>query len=342
MTALPVRIPDLTTLEELLSEPTPAVVEALQRVSGDILVLGAGGKIGPSLTRMLRRATDATRRIFAVSRFPNPALVEALSRDRIEVLRCDLLDRSSVERLPDAAIVFYLVGMKFGTTGNEARTWAINAYLPALVAERYRRSRMVAFSTGNVYGMVPVTSGGSRETDPLRPDGEYAASCIGRERLLEFFSRKFSTPTVILRLNYAHELRYGVLVDIARAVYHEQPIPLATGCFNAVWQGDVNAWTIQALQYADSPPFVLNLAGPETVSVRWAAEQFGQRFGKIPRFIGTEAGDAYLSNASRAHRLFGYPRVPLALLMEWIADWLMRGGEVWDKPTHFHERSGQF
>ncbi len=342
MSALPVRIPDLTTLEELLSEPTPAVAETLQRVSGDIVVLGAGGKIGPSLTRMLRRATDATRRIFAVSRFPSPAVAESLSRDRIEVLRCDLSDRSSVERLPDAAIVFYLVGTKFGTTGNEARTWAINAYLPALVAERYRQSRIVAFSTGNVYGMVPVTSGGSRETDPLRPDGEYAASCIGRERLLEFFSRKFSTPTVILRLNYAHELRYGVLVDIARAVYHEQPIPLATGCFNAVWQGDVNAWTIQALQYADSPPFVLNLAGPETVSVRWAAEQFGQRFGKIPRFIGTEAGDAYLSNASRAHRLFGYPRVPLALLMEWIADWLMRGGEVWDKPTHFHERSGQF
>jgi nucleoside-diphosphate-sugar epimerase len=342
MSALPVRIPDLTTLEELLSEPTPAVVETLQRVSGDILVLGAGGKIGPSLTRMLRRATDATRRIFAVSRFANPALAESLSRDRIEVLRCDLLDRSSVERLPDAAIVFYLVGTKFGTTGNEARTWAINAYLPALVAERYRQSRIVAFSTGNVYGMVPVTSGGSRETDPLRPDGEYAASCIGRERLLEFFSRKFSTPTAILRLNYAHELRYGVLVDIARAVYHEQLIPLATGCFNAVWQGDVNAWTIQALQYADSPPLVLNLAGPETVSVRWAAEQFGQRFGKTPRFIGTEAGDAYLSNASRAHRLFGYPRVPLALLVEWIADWLMRGGEVWDKPTHFHERSGQF
>ncbi|GBD36531.1 hypothetical protein HRbin36_01656 [bacterium HR36] len=238
--------------------------------------------------------------------------------------------------------MFYLVGSKFGTTGNEARTWAINAYLPGLVAERYRQSRIVAFSTGNVYGMVPAVSGGSCESDPPRPDGEYAASALGRERVLEFCSRCWHIPMTILRLNYAHELRYGVLVDIARAVLEERPIPLAMGCFNALWQGDANAWAIQSLAYADCPPRVLNLAGPETVSVRWAALQFARHFEKSPQFVGTEAPDAYLSNAAQAHRLFGYPRVPLGLLIEWIADWFATGKPVWDKPTHFEVRTGHF
>jgi len=345
MSLLPAQIADLATLEQLLSEPTPAVVETLRQFPGDVVVLGAGGKMGPGFTRMLHRAarhSQPPRRIFAVSRFSNAVIADSLRREGIEVISCDLLDRTSVEKLPEAAIVFYLVGTKFGTTGNEPHTWAVNAYLPGLVAEHYRQARIVAFSTGNVYGMVPVVSGGSCETDELRPDGEYAATCIGRERILEFFSRRLRVPVTILRLNYAHELRYGVLVDIARAVYHEEPIPLATACFNALWQGDANAWAIQALRYASTPPFVLNLAGPETVSVRWAAEQFARCFGKTPRFTGSEASDAYLSNAASAHRLFGYPRVPVGLLIEWIADWLQRGGEVWDKPTHFHVRSGQF
>lgn len=345
MSELPARIGDIATLERLLSEPTPAVVQVLREFPGDIVVLGAGGKMGPSLVRMLRRAVDQAehrRRIYAVSRFSQSALVESLRRDGIEVISCDLLERSTVERLPEAAIVFYLVGTKFGTTGNEFRTWAINVYLPALVAERYRQARMVAFSTGNVYGMVPAVSGGSCETDPLRPDGEYAASAIARERLFEFFSRRWQIPVTLLRLNYAHELRYGVLVDIARAVWEERPIPLAMGCFNALWQGDANAWAIQALGYAASPPTILNLAGPETVGVRWAALQFAQRLGKSPHFVGTEAHDAYLSNATQAHRLFGYPRVPLGLLIDWIADWISHGGELWDKPTHFEVRSGQF
>lgn len=345
MTELPARISDAATLERLLSEPTPAVVQVLRQFPGDILVLGAGGKMGPSLARMLRRAADQseqTRRVIAVSRFSHGSVAESLRRDGIEVISCDLLDRRSLEKLPDAAIVFYLVGTKFGTTGNEARTWAVNAYLPGLVAERYHLSRIVAFSTGNVYGMVPVVSGGSCEADTLRPDGEYAASAVGRERVLEFCSQLWHIPITILRLNYAHELRYGVLVDIARAVREEKPIPLAMGCFNALWQGDANAWAIQSLAYAQCPPRVLNLAGPETVSVRWAAGQFAQRFGKIPHFVGSEAPDAYLSNAALAHRLFGYPRVPLGLLVEWIADWLLAGGEVWDKPTHFEVRSGQF
>ncbi|MCS7159765.1 MAG: NAD-dependent epimerase/dehydratase family protein, partial [Gemmatales bacterium] len=323
MSTLPPRISDTASLEKWLSEPTPGVVQTVGQFRGDIVVLGAGGKMGPSLTRMLRRAADqagSPRRIFAVSRFTQSSLVESLQGDGIEVITCDLLDRQNLERLPEAGIVFYLVGVKFGTTGNEARTWVINAYLPGMVAERYRRARIVAFSTGNVYGMVPAVQGGSWETQPLHPDGEYAASAVARERVFEFFSRREHIPMTILRLNYAHELRYGVLVDIARAVWEEQPIPLAMGCFNALWQGDANAWAIQSLAHAAVPPQVFNLAGPETVSVRWAAEQFGQLFGKKPQFVGTEAPDAYLSNAAEVHRLFGYPRVPVKLIIEWIAD----------------------
>ncbi|MCS7166271.1 MAG: NAD-dependent epimerase/dehydratase family protein [Gemmatales bacterium] len=345
MSELPARIPDTATLEDLLSEPTPAVVQTLRQFPGDIVVLGAGGKMGPSLTRMLRRAADwaeTPRRVIAVSRFTDASLIERLRRQGVEVVCCDLLARNHLDQLPEAALVFYLVGVKFGTTGNEWRTWASNAYLPALVAERYRQARWVIFSTGNVYGLVPVVSGGSCETDALRPDGEYAASAVARERIFEFFSRRDHMAMTILRLNYAQELRYGVLVDIARAVWEGRPIPLAMGCFNALWQGDALAWAIQSLAYAEVPPRVLNLAGPETVSVRWAAEQFARRFKKPPHLVGSEAPDAYLSNAAQAHRLFGYPRVPVGLLVEWIADWILNGNELWEKPTHFEVRSGQF
>jgi nucleoside-diphosphate-sugar epimerase len=244
--------------------------------------------------------------------------------------------------LPDAPNVVFMAGMKFGATGQESLTWAMNAHLPALVADRYRNSRIVAFSTGNVYGLSPVTRGGSREDDPLNPAGEYAMSCLGRERMFEHFSRTAGTRVALIRLNYATELRYGVLVDIAERVYRERSVPLAMGHLNAIWQGDACAMSLQAMAHASSPPCVLNVAGPELLSVRRVAEDFGARLQKEVRFEGVESADALLSDARRAYELFGYPHVTAAQMMAWIAGWLAGRGETLGKPTHFEERAGRF
>jgi nucleoside-diphosphate-sugar epimerase len=235
-----------------------------------------------------------------------------------------------------------MTGMKFGATGQEALTWAMNCHLPALVALRFRRSRIVAFSTGNVYGLSPVALGGSLETDVLNPVGEYAMSCVGRERMFEHFSRTLGTPMAILRLNYATEMRYGVLVDVARRVWSGEPVPLAMGHLNALWQGDANAMALCAFGRVSSPPFVVNLAGPETLGVRRVAEEFGWLMGKDVTLMGTEAPDALLSNGQLGHQLFGYPRVEARQMMTWIADWVKRGGPTLGKPTHFESRDGRF
>jgi nucleoside-diphosphate-sugar epimerase len=235
-----------------------------------------------------------------------------------------------------------MTGMKFGSTGQEARTWAMNCWLPGLVCDRFRRSRIVAFSTGNVYGLTPATRGGSVETDPLAPAGDYAMSCVGRERIFEHFSRTFQIPIVLLRLNYAVEMRYGVLVDLAQRVWAGQPVGLSMGSFNAVWQADANAAALAALAHTASPPRVLNLAGPELLSVRRVAEAFGLLFGKPVVFEGEESADALLSNGQLGHRLFGYPRVGAGQMIHWIADWVRRGGETLGKPTHFEVRDGKF
>jgi nucleoside-diphosphate-sugar epimerase len=339
------RVESTAQLEDLLSEPTPGVVDAVARLDGDLLLLGAGGKMGPSLARMARRAADAVgrpRRVVAVSRFSS-AEVEARLRGRgVETVRCDLLDRAALAALPDAPNVIYMPGMKFGATGQKALTWAMNAYLPGTVCERYRHSRIVAFSTGNVYGLAPVALGGSVEADELRPAGDYAMSCVGRERVLEHFSRRDGIPMTVLRLNYANELRYGVLVDIARRVQAGEAVDVGMGFVNALWQGDANAMALQAFAQAASPPTVLNLAGPELLSVRRLAQQFGELFGKPVRCTGTEAAQALISNGQLAHRLFGYPRVGVAQLVQWIADWVARGGECLDKPTHFEVQDGNF
>jgi uncharacterized protein YbjT (DUF2867 family) len=332
-------------LEDRLSTPTPGAVRALSRLEGDLILLGAGGKMGPSLARMARRAFDqagASHRVIAVSRFRNAAAETMLRQHGVETIRCDLLDPAQLAALPLAANVIWMTGQKFGVTGQEALTWAMNVWLPGVVCRKYEGSRIVAFSTGNVYGLSPVVAGGSREEDALRPIGEYSMSCVGRERLLEHFSRERQVPMVLLRLNYANELRYGVLVDVARTVWANEVIDLTMGHFNALWQGDANAWALESFVHAATPPLVLNLAGPELLSVRRVAEELGRLMGRPVTLRGTESADAYLSNSSRAVRLFGYPRVGVQQLLEWIAAWVAGGGTCLDKPTHFEVRDGIF
>jgi nucleoside-diphosphate-sugar epimerase len=260
----------------------------------------------------------------------------------VETVSCDLLDRAALAALPDAPNVIFMAGMKFGSTGQEPLTWAMNSFLPGLVCERYRASRIAAFSTGNVYGLSPVSEGGSVETDPPIPVGEYAMSCLGRERIFDHFSRSNGTRISMLRLNYATELRYGVLVDIARRVDAGDAVPLSMGYLNAIWQGDACAMSLQSLACASAPPFVINIAGPELLSVRRVAEQFGERWHTPVRFDGQESPDALLSNAKLAHELFGRPRVDADKMIRWIADWVAGGGKTLAKPTHFEERSGRF
>jgi nucleoside-diphosphate-sugar epimerase len=339
---LPSAIADIKQLDDLLSEPTPLAIETLTRLDGDLLLLGVGGKMGPTLARMARRASGTRRRVIGVARFSNPNHEEWLHRHGIETIRCDLLDPAQLERLPDATNVVFMTGMKFGSTGQETLTWAMNCHLPALIAQRFQRSRIVAFSTGNVYGLSSVARGGSLESDALCPVGEYAMSCVGRERMLEHFSRTHGTPVAILRLNYATEMRYGVLVDVARRVWLGEPVPLAMGHLNALWQGDANAMALCAFAQVSSPPFVVNLAGPETLSVRRVAEEFGRLLGKTVTFAGEEAADALLSNGQLGHQLYGYPRVGPRQMMTWIAEWVRGGGPTLDKPTHFESRDGRF
>lgn len=339
------QITTLDQLEDAISEPTQGVVDALRRLQGDILLLGAGGKIGPSLARMAKRASDAAgggRKIIAADTFPNPALQSQMEALGIEAIKCDLLDRAQLDALPDAPNVIFMIGMKFGATGQEALTWALNAYLPGMVCERYCSSRVLAYSTGNIYGLTPVTLGGSVETDAPNPVGEYAMSALGRERIFQHFSLKRGLPVGIIRLNYANELRYGVLVDVAQKVWAGEPVDVTMGNANVIWQADANAMVLQSFEHCASPAFVVNLAGPELVSVRRAAEQFGEIMGKQVTITGSEASDALLSNGQLGHRLFGYPRVGLQQMLHWIAAWVMRGGESLGKPTHFESREGKF
>jgi nucleoside-diphosphate-sugar epimerase len=338
-------IEDTEQLEEMLSEPSDAALEALARLEGDLLVLGVAGKMGPTLARMARRASDLAgvrRRVIGVARFSDARQEARLQSQGVETVRCDLLDPTQLDRLPDIPNVIYLVGVKFGSTGQEACTWAVNCWLPGMVCQQYRRSRVVALSTGNVYGMAPVAHGGSVETDPLNPLGDYAMSCLGRERIFEHFSRAYQIPLALMRLNYATEMRYGVLVDLAHRVWEGRPIDLAMGHLNAIWQADANAAALAALAHACVPPLVLNVTGPELLSVRRTAEQFGRLLDRPVTFQGIESLDAFLSNAQEAHRRFGYPRVSAGRLVHWIADWVRRGGETLGKPTHFEVRDGKF
>jgi nucleoside-diphosphate-sugar epimerase len=340
------RIESVEDLEDHLSTPSEGVVEALRRLDGDVLVLGVGGKMGPTLARMVRRASNLAgakrRRVIGVSRFTSPQLPDALRSHGVETITADLLDRAALAKLPDAPVVIYMAGMKFGSSGQEAMTWAMNCWLPGMVCERFARSRIAAFSTGNVYGLVPVGSGGSRETDQLQPLGDYAQSCVGRERIFEHFSRTMGIPVSIIRLNYAVELRYGVLVDIARRVWRGEAIDLSMGYVNVIWQGEASAMAIQSLGDAASPPFVVNVAGAEVLRVRDVAERFGVIMAREVRFNGAESPDALLSDGGVAWGRYGRPRMLAAEMIGVIADWVSRGGASFGKPTHFEARDGRF
>jgi len=341
----PERIENVDQLEELLSRPTDYLIDVLHRVSGDIIVLGVAGKMGITLARMAKRASDAAgtkRRIIGVARFSKPDQQPALEMHGVETVRADLLDQKQLDKLPDAPNVIYMPAMKFGSTGQEALTWAMNTYLAGMCAQRYAKSKIVAFSTGNVYGLNPIVLGGALEASELDPRGDYAQSCLGRERMFEHFSRVNLTPTALIRLNYATEMRYGVLVDVAQKVYGGEEIDPSMGAFNAIWQGDANAMSLACLAHVASPPFVINVAGPELLSLRRAAETFGAIMNKPPKFRGVEAPDALISNGQLGHRLFGYPRVPIQQLMSWIAQWVMSGGASLGKPTHFEARDGKY
>jgi nucleoside-diphosphate-sugar epimerase len=338
-------IRDEAHLEELLSEPTEGVVRTMRELDGDIIVLGVAGKMGPTLARMAKKASDAAgvkRRVIGASRFSSPELERRLSDWGIETIRCDLLDRSALAALPDAANVVYMAGMKFGSTGQEWRTWAMNVYLPGLVAERYRSSRIAVFSTGNVYGLCSVSRGGSCEGDELNPAGEYAMSCLGRERIFEHFSRANGTKMTILRLNYASEMRYGVLLDIAQKVHSGRPVSISMGHLNTIWQRDASAMSLESLAHASTPPNILNVTGAEILNVRKLAEEFAARFGKAVTFEGAESSDALLNDSSKAFALFGKPPIGVGQMLDWIADWVARGGTSLAKPTHFEERAGRF
>ena len=342
---MPASIRDVAHLEELLSEPSDAAVEAMRQANGDVIVLGVAGKMGPTLARMARRAMDAAghrHRVIGVSRFSSPDQRRTLEGFGVETIRCDLLDESAVARLPDVPHVVFMAGRKFGSTGNEPLTWAMNAHLPALVCARYRSSRIVVFSTGNVYGLTRRGRAGSCEEDRPAPIGEYAMSCLARERIVQYFSDTSGVPVAILRLNYATEMRYGVLVDLARRVSQSEPVDVTMGYFNTIWQGDANAMALAALTHASTPASIVNIAGPEEVSVRSAATELARLLDTDVTFTGSEADDALLSNGSRGRALLGQPRVDVERLIAWTADWTRRGGDHLGKPTQFESRAGRF
>lgn len=332
-------------LDELLSLPRTATVDALRKCPGDVIVLGAGGKMGPTLARMVARAAkeaDTPRRVYAVSRFPDDALRRSLQQHGVEAIRADLLDASAVAKLPGAPNVIFMAGQKFGTSDAPSRTWMMNVVVPAHCAQRYASSRIVAFSTGNVYPLMNVLGGGATESTKPYPVGEYAASCLGRERVFEYYAEQRGTRVAIMRLNYAIDLRYGVLADLAVRVASASLVPVGMGYVNLIWQGDANRAAIEMLPHASAPPFVLNVTGAETLSVRTLATELSNRFGKPPHFDGTESPDALLSDSRKYRELMGDPEISVEQMLDWTAEWVRGGGSLLNKPTHFETRDGSF
>jgi nucleoside-diphosphate-sugar epimerase len=339
---LPDQFHDVEHLEDVMTRPTPDVVADLGALRGDLIILGVGGKIGPTLARLAKRAAPA-KRVIGVARFSEKGLKEKLAAWGIECVEADLLDRTRVEALPRADNVIFMAGRKFGAAGDTDLTWAMNAHVPALVAEAFAASRIVAYSTGCVYPYVDVRHGGATEATPATPPpGAYANSCAAREAMFGYFSRRRGTPGRIIRLNYAIDMRYGVLHDVARQVLAGATIDLAMGHVNVIWQGDANAMVLRALGHCTVPSSPLNVSGPDTISIRWLADMFGRRFGKAPVFSGIEAPDAWLVNTSEATRLFGRPSVPLTRLIDWTADWIARGLPSLGKDTKYDRRDGAF
>jgi nucleoside-diphosphate-sugar epimerase len=333
---------DEAELEDRLSRPSPSLASTLAPIEGDLVILGAGGKMGPTLARMAKRANPA-RRVIAVSRWSDRTAAESLSGFGVETVRVDLLDPASRAALPDAPNVVFMAGQKFGTKGSPATTWALNAAVPAHVAERYAGARTVVFSTGNVYALTTPESGGSREDDVPAPIGEYAFSCLARERLFTDASARYGTPVTIVRLNYAHDLRYGVLTDLAVRIVSGDPIDLRMSCVNVIWQGDANALALAALARATAPePYVVNVAGRDVPCVEDLAKALGRRLGKTPIFAGQTSPDSLLSNSTRMQELLGDPLLPVETLVDWVAEWVRSGRRLLGKPTNFERRDGRF
>jgi nucleoside-diphosphate-sugar epimerase len=340
--ALPDRFRDVAHLEDVMTTPSPALIAEFGAVPGDLIILGIGGKIGPTLARLAKRAAPG-KRIIGVARFSEKGLREDLVAAGIECIAADLLDRAQIDALPKVPNVVFMAGRKFGASDREDLTWAMNAHVPALVAEAFAGSRIVAYSTGCVYPYVNVDHGGATEETPATPPpGAYANSCVAREAMFQYFSNIHGTPGRLIRLNYAIDMRYGVLHDVAMRVWTGQAINLATGHANVIWQGDANAMVLRAFGHCTTPTSPLNVSGPETISIRWLAETFGRRFGKAPVLTGVEAREAWLVNTAAAMRLFGYPSVPLARLVDWMADWVARGLASHGKDTHYDTRDGNF
>ena len=345
MNQFPVKISDEERLEELLSMPSDETVKLFSRLEGDLIFLGVAGKIGPTLASMAKKACDLAgvkKRIIGVSRFSSKEERKKIEDFGIETLSGDLLDKDFINSLPKVENVFFLAGMKFGSEDNLPVTWAINSYMPGLVVEHFKDSRIAAFSTGCVYPLVPVESGGSKESDLPFPVGEYAQSCLGRERLFEYGSRQNKTKVILIRLNYSVELRYGVLVDIAVKVKNREPIDLSMGYFNVIWQGDSNDMVLRSIEHAEYPSKALNITGDEILSVREVAKEFGKLFGVEPILEGEESRTALLSNSTEAFKLLGYPKTPISQVMKWIVEWIKNNHKLAGKPTHYEVRDGRY
>lgn len=344
LSPLPDAVRDELELEDLLSRPSADDVDFARTLDGDVVVLGAGGKMGPSLARRVRRSCETAgvkHRVLAVARFSEPGLRTALERDGIETIACDLLDPEQVGKLPRVPNVLFLAGRKFGSTGRPDLTWAQNVVVPSIVAPHFAASRIVVFSSGNVYPLVSPGGAGATEQDPVAPVGEYAQTCVGRERVFEHASRERGARGLLFRLFYAVDLRYGTLVDVARHVLSGEPVDLRASHVNAIWQGDANSYAFRGLSLCESPPLPLVVTGPESLSVQAVAEFFGQRFGRPVRFTGTP-GLALLGDPAKCVSLLGPPEVDLPRLLDWVAAWVQRGGRSLGKPTHFEATDGRF
>jgi nucleoside-diphosphate-sugar epimerase len=340
--SFPDRFQDVEHLEDVMTSPNQHVIADFGGLDGDLIILGVGGKIGPTLARLAKRAAPA-KRIIGVARFSEKGLREKLTDWGVECIEADLLDRKQIEPLPKPPNVIFMAGRKFGSTGNEDLTWAMNAYVPAMVAEAFAGSRIVAYSTGCVYPYVNVLHGGADEaTSATPPPGAYANSCVAREQMFHYFSRSRKTMGRIIRLNYAIDMRYGVLHDVGWRVFKGEPLNLAMGHVNVVWQGDANCMALRSLAHCTLPTSPINVSGPEIISTRWLAQAFGQRFGRTPALTGSEAPDGWVINTGHAMRLFGYPQVPLERMIDWQAEWISRGLPSLGKDTHFDVRDGAF
>lgn len=332
-------------LNELLTKPSSKLIEDMKKIQGDIMVLGAGGKMGPTLCLLAKNAikeAGINKKVIAVSRFSDPIATKLLEDNEVEIISADLQDLTQLNNLPDVENIIYMAGKKFGTDGNEWMTWGMNSVLPAYVGEKFKKSNIVVFSSGNIYPIVSLSTGGCTEEVNPEPIGEYAMSCMARERTFEYMSNVHGTKVFMYRLNFAVDLRYGVIYDIAEKIMKGIPISITTPVFNCIWQGDANEIAIRGLLHATSPACKMNVTGPEMISVKNTAEKLGKLLNKEPIFIGEEKTDAYISNAAKAMEIFGYPTVALDTLIKWQAEWILSGGRALGKATHFEERKGSY